>query len=110
MDERGYPSVSRWVCVVLERCCRVLVFVLHDGGLCVAPLRSAQADPARIDLAGEVTASTLFTLSPGDPVHMTIFVDSEAPDENPAAGAYLATAPGTFVMGTLLADRPQRPA
>jgi hypothetical protein len=56
---------------------------------------TAFAEPVRIDLAGEIASSSLPNSSPGDPFSISLFVDAQAPDENGAPGAYLATTPGT---------------
>jgi hypothetical protein len=56
---------------------------------------AARADPVRIDLTGEIAATDFVTLSPGDPVVISLFVDSNTPDEDGAPNAFLATAPGT---------------
>jgi hypothetical protein len=75
----------------------VTLLVISFAVLGIAP---AFAEPVRIDLFGEVASTTLppGTTDPGDPVTISIFVDSQASDENAAAGPYLATAPGTFVF------------
>jgi len=59
-------------------------------------LDAGAAQPVRIDLTGEVTASDLFTLVPGDPVSVSLYVDAQTSDENPTPGEFAATLPGTF--------------
>jgi len=75
--------------------CRAATVVRLVGLFAVVALRPALAEPVRIDLFGEISESSLPTALPGDPVTIAIYVDSETPDEDAAAGAYAATAPGT---------------
>jgi hypothetical protein len=71
-------------------------FVLAIGCLGMTARDAGAAQPVRIELTGEVTASDFFTLVPGDPVTVSLFVDAQASDENPTLGEFAATAPGTF--------------
>jgi len=63
--------------------------LLHASG--------AAAAPVRIDLTGEVSATDVSTLFPGDPVTIALFVDSGTADEDAAANLYFATGPGNVV-------------
>jgi hypothetical protein len=71
-------------------------FVLAIGCLGMTAPDAGAAQPVRIELTGEVTASDIFTLVPGDPVTVSLYVDAQTSDENPTLGEFAATAPGTF--------------
>jgi hypothetical protein len=57
-------------------------FVLAIGCLGMTAPDAGAAQPVRIELTGEVTASDIFTLVPGDPVTVSLYVDAQTSDEN----------------------------
>jgi hypothetical protein len=67
-------------------------------GLLVAALllfgAAAQATPVQITLAATITVDGTGAAPPGTLIDLNLFVDDLTPDEDPAAGLFLATNPG----------------
>lgn len=70
------------------------LFALFVGAALLMLGVAAQATPVQITVAATITVDGTGVAPPGTPIDLNLFVDDLTPDEDPAAGLFLATNPG----------------